>query len=152
MSAIRSLMEELGSTTSSFRAMLALRIRASMSETGSVMTMSIAPSPRRLGHARDLTLVGELAKADAAQRESAVDGPGPPAPGTPRVGADAELLSGSPLLLDQCLLRHVLSSVSLLTGRGRDRRLAREREPQRSEEPPPLVVVPRRGHDGDVHP
>ena len=40
--------------------MFALRIRVSMSAIGSVIVIGRAPSPRRLGHARDLARVGEL--------------------------------------------------------------------------------------------
>jgi hypothetical protein len=89
---------------------LALRIRVSMSAIGSVMTMR---SPGRLGHTGDVSLVGQLAKTDAAQHEPTVHGPGPAAPGTPGIGPDPEFLSGSPLLLDQRLLRHVLPFVIL---------------------------------------
>jgi hypothetical protein len=67
----------------------------------------ITTSPRSLRHTGDLSLVGELPEAQAAQHESAEDRARTPAPGTPRVGPRLELPPGTGLLLDQGLLRHL---------------------------------------------
>jgi hypothetical protein len=73
------------------------------------MTMrSPPPSPRRFGHARDLTLMGKFAKTDATQHKSAKYRPLAAAPLASRVPADTELLTGPLLLLDQRLLCHSL--------------------------------------------
>src|SRR5436305_1388219 len=91
--------------------MFALRMRVSMSATGSVMTMDAPPpSPGRLRDAGDLPRVRQLAETDAAQHESAEHGSLPSAPLAPRIGAHAEL-GAPPLLVHQCLLRH-LSALS----------------------------------------
>src|SRR3954454_8529561 len=59
-----------GMRTSSCIAVLALRMRVSMSAMGSVIMMR--SSPTRLGHAGNLTRVGHVAKAHTAQTELAV--------------------------------------------------------------------------------
>src|SRR5262245_29993699 len=74
ISAIRSFSRDAGTTRSSLYAMLAFRMRVSMSATGSVMTMVDAPSPRCLRHARDLALMGQLPEADPAQQVLAEHG------------------------------------------------------------------------------
>src|SRR5690242_14739303 len=89
---------------SSLWAVLALRMRVSMSAMGSVITMT-ASSPRRLRDAGQFALVRHLAEADPAEQVPPVDGAGPSAPRAPRVRAHAELRRPL-LLLDQCLLRH----------------------------------------------
>src|SRR5580692_490250 len=106
MTASDSLSFELGILTLSCIAVLALRMRVSMSATGSVIVMSaFLPSPARLGDAGDLPRVHHDAQADATEAELAQHGSGPAAPPAPRVRADLEL--GRPLLLlDQCLLGH----------------------------------------------
>src|SRR3954447_2606672 len=53
-------------------ALLALRMRVSMSATGSVSTVVLLP--RALRHAGNDALVGELPQADAAEPELLVDG------------------------------------------------------------------------------
>src|SRR5262245_54582655 len=88
-------------TTSSWNATLALRIRVSMSATGSVIVMR---SPRRLREAGDLTVVGHVTETDPAQPETPVHGARPAAAPASRVRPHLEL--GLPLLLlDQRLLR-----------------------------------------------
>src|SRR2546426_5646739 len=74
-------------------------------------------SPRRLGHAGDLALVRQLPEADAAQHEFAEYSSWTPAPLAPRVGPHGELPAGPTLLLDQCLLRHDVSSMLSLRPR-----------------------------------
>src|SRR5918997_4974073 len=70
MRAISAFSREAGISTSSCAAWMPLRIRVRKSAMGSVIDMR---SPARLRHAGDLALVGELAQADAAQPELAVD-------------------------------------------------------------------------------
>src|SRR3954467_7792177 len=70
MRAISAFRRELGMTTSSWAAWMPLRIRVRKSAIGSVIDMR---SPTRLRHAGDEALVRELAQADAAQPELAVD-------------------------------------------------------------------------------
>src|SRR3954469_20806793 len=70
MRAISRLNFESASTTSSWAAMIPLRMRVRKSAIGSVIDMR---SPARLRHAGDEALVRELAQADAAQPELAVD-------------------------------------------------------------------------------
>src|SRR4051794_12122541 len=70
MRAISAFSRELGITTSSWAAWMPLRIRVRKSAMGSVIDMR---SPARLRHAGDEALVRELAQADAAQPELAVD-------------------------------------------------------------------------------
>src|SRR5262249_9910308 len=83
-------------------------MRVSMSAMGSVIVIVGLPSPARLGDARHLAGVHELAQADPAQPELAVERAWPAAPAAPVVGAD--LVFGlALLLLDQRLLRHLLS-------------------------------------------
>src|SRR5579883_586768 len=97
---------EPGMRTVSKCAVLALRMRVSMSAMGSVMVIGRAlPSPARLGHARDLARVHHHPEADAAEPELAVDGLRPSAPTAPGVCPDLEL-GRALLLLDECLLGH----------------------------------------------
>src|SRR5436189_121045 len=105
MSARRSLIVDAGTFRSSLYAMFALRIRVSMSATGSVMTMCEPPSPRRLGDAGDLPRMRQLTETDATQHESTEHGTLPPAPLAARVGAHGEL-GARPLLVQECFLRH----------------------------------------------
>src|SRR3954452_10884764 len=60
-----------GASTVSCAAMIPLRMRVRKSATGSVIDMR---SPARLRHAGDVAVVRELAQADPAQAELAVDG------------------------------------------------------------------------------
>src|SRR3954463_13617566 len=102
--AISTFIFEVGIVTCSCSALLALRMRESMSAIGSV---SIG-SPARLGHARDRTLVRELAQADAAQAEFLEHGTRTPTAVAPRVVAHAVLLRAA-LLDDERCLRHYIS-------------------------------------------
>src|SRR5580704_679644 len=106
MTARDSFSFELGILTLSCMAVLALRMRVSMSATGSVIVMSaFPPSPAGLGDTGDLPRVHHDAQADATEAELAQHGPGTAAAPAPRVRPDLEL--GRPLLLlDQCLLGH----------------------------------------------
>src|SRR3954454_2102012 len=72
-----------GISTSSLAAMMPLRIRVRKSAMGSVIDIR---SPTALGHAGDVALVRELAQADPAQAELAVDGARAPAAPAARVG------------------------------------------------------------------
>src|SRR5215217_3053920 len=93
--------------TSSWWAALPLRSRVSMSAIGSVMLISVhRPLPARLGDARQLAGVGELAHADPAQAELAQHGSRPPAALAARVGPHLEL-RGALGLGDQSLLCHL---------------------------------------------
>src|SRR5215831_20797797 len=94
MRAMPSFRREVGISALSCSALLALRMRASMSATGSV---SIG-SPTGLGHAGDDALVRQFPQADPAEAELAEDGTRTPAAVAARVVAHAELLR--PALLD----------------------------------------------------
>src|SRR5271169_474562 len=94
-------------------ALLALRMRVSMSAIGSVSTSSLLPA--RLRHAGDDALVREIAQADAAQAELAEDGARPPATVAARVVADRVLLR-TLLLDDERCLRHVVLVPPLTLG------------------------------------
>src|SRR5438094_167715 len=132
-------MREVGMRVSSCNALLALRIRVSMSAIGSVIIIAGPLLPRALRHARDRALVGELAQADPAEPELAIDGARPAAPVAPRVLAHLELLRpGS--LRDQRLLGH---SLLLPSVRG-------EREAKAAEKRAGLLVRVRARGDGDV--
>src|SRR6478609_12138141 len=104
MRASSSLIRELGSSTRSCSALLALRIRVSMSAIGSVST-SGSLLPRALRHARDRALVGELPQADAAEPELAVDRAGASTTPAARVLAHREARRAGGLR-DQRLLGH----------------------------------------------
>src|ERR1043165_9307787 len=102
MRAISRFIPEVGISTVSWSAWLALRIRVSMSPTGSVI---IASSPARLRHPGDDALMRELAQADAAHPELAEVGPRAAAPAAPVVAAGRVLRA--PRLLDsECFLGH----------------------------------------------
>src|SRR5436190_16954733 len=122
MSARASFTFELGMRTSSCMAMLAFRMRVSMSEMGSVIVIGRLPSPAGLRHAGDLAGVHHLPQAHSAQAELAVDGVRAPAALAARVGADLEL-GGPLLLLDECLLGHY-SCPSRLNGKPKASRRA----------------------------
>src|SRR5947209_5049409 len=103
MRAISSLILEVGRLVDSCIALLALRMRASMSAIGSVI---IAASPTRLRHARDHALVRELPQADPAQPELAEHRARTAAAVAARVATRLELRR--PLLLDhERFLRHL---------------------------------------------
>src|SRR5688500_9433001 len=103
MAARASFNFEDGIRTVSCIATLALRIRVSMSAIGSVIVMGA--SPARLGDARYLARVRQLAQADTAQPELAEHGARTATPATPGVAPHLEL-GLALLLLDQCLFGH----------------------------------------------
>src|SRR5918998_3051845 len=84
-----------GISTVSCAAMMPLRIRVRKSAMGSVIDICPSPLPARLGHARDVALVGHLAQADPAQAELAVDGTRAAALAAARVRAGLELRGSS---------------------------------------------------------
>src|SRR5438105_7874229 len=94
--AISCLSREGGISTLSCIALLALRMRASMSATGSVSIARLLP--RRLCHAGDHALVCEVAQADPAEAELAEDRARAPAAVAARVAPHLEALR--PALLD----------------------------------------------------
>src|SRR5262249_15606431 len=85
MRAISRFRRLAGIATSSWAAMIPLRIRGRKAAIGSVIDM--ARSPARLRHAGDEALVRELAQADAADAELAVDRARTPALATARMRA-----------------------------------------------------------------
>src|SRR3954453_8567259 len=89
MRAISTLSFEVGISALSCSALLALRIRVSMSATGSVSTFFLLPGA--LGHAGDDALVGELPQADTTEPELLEDCARPTAAVAARVVADLEL-------------------------------------------------------------
>src|SRR4051794_22155329 len=117
MRAISSLSLEFGISARSCSALLALRMRVSMSATGSVSigsTPRSSPSPRALRHAGDHALVGELPQADAAEPELLEHGARPAALVAAAVRTrlvlrrarglrDQRLLGQDPLLVPSCL-------------------------------------------------
>src|SRR5579863_10439735 len=97
MTASDSLSLELGILTLSCMAVLALRIRVSMSAMGSVIVIGASlPSPARLGDAGDLPRVHHDAQADATEPELAQHGPRTAA--SPASGIRPNLELGRPLL------------------------------------------------------
>src|SRR5690349_9847267 len=104
MRASSTLTRELGSSTRSCSALLALRMRVSMSAIGSVST-SVPLLPRALRHAGDRALVGELPQADAAEPELPVDRARAAATAAARVLAHC-VPRRAALLRDQRLLCH----------------------------------------------
>src|SRR5436305_994261 len=134
-------MRELGISARSCSALLALRIRASMSATGSVSISHLSgtkrpdkPSPgenaqhfsrllpRTLGHARDHALVRELAQADPAEAELLEHRSRPAAAVAARVRAHREFLRAR-LLDPKRFLCHYCCSLSA-KGSPRPRRSA----------------------------
>src|SRR5688500_6746400 len=102
--AISSFMREVGISAVSCIALLALRIRVSMSAIGSV---SISRSlPTALRHAGDGALMRQRAQADPAEAELLEDGARPAALGAARVLAHLEALLAR-LLDDEGLLGHL---------------------------------------------
>src|SRR5919201_1514038 len=94
-----------GISTVSCAAMIPLRMRVRKSAMGSVIDMA---SPARLRHAGDDPLVGQLAQADAAEPELAVDGARTTAATAPRVGP-CLVLRRARLADDLGLLSHTFS-------------------------------------------
>src|SRR3954447_26324810 len=113
MRAISTFSFEVGISARSCSALLALRMRVSMSATGSVSMVVL--SPRALRHAGDHALVGELAQADTAEPELLEDRAR--APAAVAAGVVAHLELGRPVgLYDQRLLRHYLFPPSVANG------------------------------------
>src|SRR3954454_16569106 len=105
---------EAGTTTSSWRARVALRMRVSMSAIGSDTFMGL---PARLRHARELAHQGTLAETDAAHSKAAHERPRSPADHAAVVTARREL--GLALRLrDERLLGHTFFLPRLLAGEG----------------------------------
>src|SRR3954453_22796006 len=90
MRAIWTFSLEAGISALSCSALLALRMRVSMSATGSVSISALLPAA--LGHARDDALVGELPQTDPAEPELAEDRLGTTAAVAARVLTRLELL------------------------------------------------------------
>src|SRR5262245_45040049 len=67
----------IGMSTTGRSMRLALRMRVSMSETGSVIM--VASSPARFFHARDQPVAGHVTEANPADAKLAIDGAGTPA-------------------------------------------------------------------------
>src|SRR5437867_844322 len=104
---------DAGTMVETCLAMEAFRTRVSMSATGSVIMVadsSLFPSscllPTRLRHAGNLPAQGELAEADAAERELADVGARAAAAAAPIMKLHLELRSTLPLL-DLALLCHL---------------------------------------------
>src|SRR3954469_22854261 len=104
---------ELGITALSWSALLAFRMRVSMSAIGSVSTSSLLPTGLR--HAGDHAVVRKLAQADPAKAELAEHRARPAAPVAARVVADAVLLRPR-LLDDEALLRHLPVPPAVVAG------------------------------------
>src|SRR6266516_4394690 len=100
-----SFSREVGIRVSSCSALLALRIRVSMSAIGSVIVIARVLLPRALGHTWDRPFVRELPQADAEEPELLEDGARTPAAVAPRVAANLVLLRPCGLR-NQRLLRH----------------------------------------------
>src|SRR6476619_7584023 len=83
MRAISCLSLDEGISTVSWAAWMPLRIRVRKSAIGSVIDIGL---PARLRHAGDVAVVGELAQADPAQAELAIDGARPAAAAAARIG------------------------------------------------------------------
>src|ERR1700694_3335513 len=116
MAAKDSLSFEPGILTVSKWAVLAFRMRGSMSAIGSVIVIvGRLLSPTGLRHAGDLTGVDHHSQADPAQAELAVHRLGSATPTASGVPAHFEL--GCALLLfNQCLLRHGVTGSPVGTG------------------------------------
>src|SRR4029079_13829121 len=123
--------------TVSCSALFAFFRRASMSATGSV-SIFLLPLPARLRHTGDDALLGEVAEADPAQAELAVDRARTAAAVAARVLPRLVLLRAG-CLRDQTLLRQTF----LLS-------LSAEREAELAQEREGLFVRVRRRRDCDV--
>src|SRR3954469_4291088 len=134
--AISSFSFEVGISVLSCSALLALRMRVSMSATGSVSISSLLPGA--LCHARDDALMGELPQADPAEPELLEHGTRAPAAVAAGVVAHLEL-RGAGGLHPQRLLGHLpVPSVGS------------EREAERIEQRARLDVVRRGRRDRDI--
>src|SRR5579885_808552 len=117
--AISCFTRDAGISTTSCRAISALRMRVSISAIESVITPTAAlPSPARLDQAGDLAAVSELPEADAAQAELPEHRPGPAAPPAAAVRPHFELWRSLPLF-QQRLLWHLSAPSSPTARHGR---------------------------------
>src|SRR3954447_23966713 len=91
MRAISTLSFDAGMSTVSWAAWIPLRIRVKKSAMGSVMLMR-AYLPAALRHPGDVAVVGELAQADPADAELAIDTARAPALAAPGVLTGLELV------------------------------------------------------------
>src|SRR4051812_15574664 len=132
-------MRDVGIVAVSWSALLAFRMRVSMSAIGSVSTYFLLP--RALGHAGDHALVGELPQADAAEPELLEHRTRAPTAVAARVRANL-VAGGACGLGDHRFLGHLLL-VPCLAG---------ERHAEAAEQCPRALVVGRRRGDGDVQP
>src|SRR6266700_2921341 len=107
MRAISTFNFEFGISARSCSALLALRMRVSMSATGSVSISVLLP--RALRHAGNDALMGELPQADPAEPELLEDGARPPAAVAAGVVAHLELC-GPRGVHFQRLLGHVVTA------------------------------------------
>src|SRR5215217_2642673 len=114
MRAISTFCREVGISAVSCSALLALRMRVSMSAIGSVCMVLL---PARLRHARDLPVVRELAQADPAEAELAIDGAGAAAAPAARVLPHLESRLAL-LLVHEGLLSQRAAPVLRREGRG----------------------------------
>src|SRR6478736_929857 len=114
MRAISTFNFEFGISARSCSALLALRMRVSMSATGSV-SIVLFLLPGALGHARDDALVGELPQADTTEPELLEHGARTAATIAARVVAHL-VLRGPCGLDDKRLLRHYLFPPSAANG------------------------------------
>src|SRR3954466_2746755 len=100
MRAISRLSPDEGMSTSSWEAMIPLRMRVRKSAMGSVWDIRRSGLPGRLGHPGDEAVVSQLAQGDRAEADLAVHGAGPAA------AAAASVLAG--LVLGRARLAHPL--------------------------------------------
>src|SRR5438067_4287842 len=113
MRAISTFSFEVGISARSCSALLALRMRVSMSATGSVSMSFLLP--RAFRHAWDHALVGELAQTDPAEPELLEHGARPPT--TVAAGVVPHLVLRRPGgFHSQRLLRHYLSLPAAANG------------------------------------
>src|SRR5580700_45808 len=103
--AIACLTREAGTSTVLWFAVLALRMRVSMSAIGSVIDIYISLSPRRLGHAGHDARVGVFAETNPAHRKLSQVATRPAADAATVVTPDAKLRD-APRLDDQARLCH----------------------------------------------
>src|SRR4051812_22143527 len=141
-----------GISTSSLAAMMPLRIRVRKSAMGSVIDMRL---PTALGHAGDVALVSELAQADPAEPELAVDRARAPAAAAARMGPGLVLRRAIRANDLGCLSHGSGSSLSSYWLLGEGLVMARapvagERHAERLEQRERLGVRRRRRRDRDV--
>src|SRR5690242_13130840 len=132
--AIASFVRDHGTSTRSLRAWLPLRMRVKRSAIGSVIDIA---SPTRLDETGDLPLARQIAQAEPAHAELAVERPRPAAQRTAVVLPDAELLTAR-RFHSETGLGHRSSSVA-------------EREAERAQQQLRVVVRTRGRANGNGH-